>query len=289
MSHGALVLAGGGVAGIAWETGVLFGLDQADPVAAAAILDASTSLIGTSAGSVVAAQLAGGTPLAELFDAQVSERSAEIAAQLDVAEFGAMMATAITGAKSAQEVRQRVGAIALNAVTVPSAVRRAVIAARLPVQTWGDRRLLITAVDAESGEHRVFDRDSGVSLVDAVTASCAVPGIWPVVEIGGRRYMDGGTRSLANADLAAGSDPVLVLVPAPEVSPMGTTVAQADLDALAPARVHVVYADAASLAAFGTNPLDPASRRPAALAGLELGHRIASEVAEFWGGSPRES
>jgi predicted acylesterase/phospholipase RssA len=37
----------------------------------------------------------------------------------------------------------------------------------------------------------IMDRMSGVSLVDAVAASCAVPGIWPPVTIAGRRYMDG--------------------------------------------------------------------------------------------------
>ena len=52
----------------------------------------------------------------------------------------------------------------------------------------------------------VFDAASDVRLLDAVGASCAVPGIWPPVTINGRRYIDGGIRSAANADLAAGCD-----------------------------------------------------------------------------------
>ena len=61
---------------------------------------------------------------------------------------------------------------------------------------------MITAVDAVTGEFTVFTADSGVDLVDAVAASCAVPGVWPPVTIGDRRFVDGGVRSPVNADLA---------------------------------------------------------------------------------------
>lgn len=57
------------------------------------------------------------------------------------------------------------------------------IAGRLPNHDWPQRRLLITAVNAETGAAVVFDRDSGVSLVDAVAASCAVPLVWPPMTI----------------------------------------------------------------------------------------------------------
>jgi NTE family protein len=86
--------------------------------------------------------------------------------------------------------------MALDSETVPEEVRRAVIESRLPVHEWPDRSLVIAAVDAMPGELARFDRNSGVPLVDAVTASCAVPGVWPPATIGGRRYIDGGTRSL---------------------------------------------------------------------------------------------
>mgnify|MGYP001552560889 CR=1 FL=1 len=94
--------------------------------------------------------------------------------------------------------------------------------------------------------------------------------------------MDGGMRTIANADLAAGADRVLILVPGSDTSPMGPALTPADLAALAPARIHTVYADVDALAAFGTNPLDPAVARPSALAGREQGRRIASEIAAFW-------
>jgi len=282
MTNGALVLSGGGVAGIAWETGVLLGIQDVEPSTAMKILGAPTALVGTSAGAAVAAQVAGGTLLQELFDAQLADDTAELFVEIDLPAFGAMMAEAMAGATSPEETRRRLGAMALAAQTPSPAARRAVIEARLAGNEWGDRSLRVTAVDAESGELRVFDRDSGVSLVDAVMASCAVPGIWPVVEINGHKYMDGGIRSTSNADLAAGADPVLIITPSTEQTPMGPAVPASELDALAPARVHVVYADAASIASFGLNPLDPGVRKPAALAGREVGRRVAAEVAAFW-------
>ena len=283
MANGALVLAGGGVAGIAWEIGVLTGIEDVEPSAAERILRHPTMLLGTSAGAAAAAQIAGGLSLSDLFAAQVADETAEIFVEVDLAEFGAMMSSAMGEATSRDDARRRLGQIALNADTVSPAERRAAIEGRLIVKTWGERDLRITTVDAESGELRILDRNSGVSLAEAVDASCAIPGIWPVVELDGRKYMDGGMRSIANADLAAGHDPVLILVPSTEQTPMGQSIPQTELDALAPARVHVIYADATSVGAFGTNPLDPANRRPAALAGRALGRAVGTEIAAFWG------
>ncbi|MDQ1552202.1 MAG: hypothetical protein QOD50_1624 [Actinomycetota bacterium] len=282
MTNGALVLAGGGVAGIAWETGVLLGIQDVQPATAAQILGAPTALLGTSAGAAVAAQIATGALLKDLFDAQLADDTAELFVEIDLASFGAMMAEAVAAATSPEDSRRRLGAVALAAETPSTAARRAVIEARLTEKSWGDRSLGLTAVDAETGELRIFDRSSGVDLVDAVMASCAVPGVWPVVEIGGHKYMDGGMRSGSNADLAAGADPVLIITPSTEQTPMGPAVPPAELAALAPGRVHVVYADAASIASFGMNPLDPAARKPAALAGREVGRRVANEVTTFW-------
>lgn len=72
-----LVLAGGGLAGIAWETGVLLGIADAAPDVAAAVLD-SEVLVGTSAGSAVAAQISSGVALPELFERQLAGTVAEI-------------------------------------------------------------------------------------------------------------------------------------------------------------------------------------------------------------------
>jgi NTE family protein len=278
----ALVLAGGGVAGIAWETGVLLGLTESDPRIASWLHDERTRYLGTSAGSTVAAQLAGGTPLQELFDAQLRGAAAEIAVSIDLREFGGMMARAAAGATSPEDARRRIGEIALASETPAPVARRAVIESRLPSHEWPEREIRVTAVDTATGELVVFDRSSGVSLVDAVAASCAVPGIWPPVEIRGAFFMDGGMRTTANADLAAGAERILIIVPGPEVTPFGPAIPPAELDALADARVKIVYADEDSIAAMGSNPLDPATREPAAEAGRRLGRTIAADVSTLW-------
>ena len=282
----ALVLAGGGVAGIAWELGVLRGLADHDPGLAAQVI-AADLVIGTSAGSAVAAQITSGAPLDDLYQAQLDPKTAEIEVELDMAELLARFTAATAGTTSREEVQRNIGALALSTPTVPEPVRLAAVAARLPVPTWPDRAVLLPAIDAETGETRVFTKDSGVSLVDAVAASCAVPGIWPPVTIGRHRYIDGGTGSITNADLAAGSDRVLVIVPAPETLPPGAgaeafSQLPAETERLAPARVLAVYADAASITAFGTNPLSPATRGPAAQAGRAVGRAAAAGVAAFW-------
>jgi NTE family protein len=287
----ALVLAGGGVAGIAWELGVLRGLQDFDPDLAAQVI-AADLVIGTSAGSAVAAQITSGTPLDDLYQAQLSAESAEIEVELDMAELLARFTAAMAGAASREEVQRNIGAMALDTRTVPEPVRLAAVAARLPVPSWPDRAMLLPAIDAQTGEMAVFTKDSGVSLVDAVAASCAVPGIWPPVSIGGRRYIDGGIRSATNADLAAGSDRVLVVVPLPPAASPGAASSDggadpfnqlpAETELLAPAQVLPVYADAASVAAFGTNPLSPATRGPAAWAGRDVGRAAAAQVAAFW-------
>src|SRR5262249_4869400 len=112
-----------------------------------------------------------------------------------------------------QRFRQQMGKVARRAETVDEATRRAVIAGRLPSHEWPERDLKVTAVDVETGEFVVFDRHSGVGLVDAVAASCAVPAAWPPVTINGRRFMDGGLRSPSNVDLAAEAARVVVLAP----------------------------------------------------------------------------
>ncbi|MES2092429.1 MAG: patatin-like phospholipase family protein [Actinomycetota bacterium] len=278
MGSTALVLAGGGIAGIAWEVGVLLGIEEREPAAVECLLAANSTFVGTSAGSVVASQVAGGVPLRTLFEQQLERHSAEIGARFDVVEFQESLARLLDGVNSAEEGRRRVGRFAIDATTVAPGDRRAVISARLTVQDWPDRRLLVTAVNAETGELRVFDRHSGVNLIDAVAASCAVPGIWPTVEIEGSPYSDGGVRSIANSDLAAGSDPVLILAPLAE-STVSVAIPAHELATLEPARVHLVVADEESLTAFGSNPLDPSTASASARAGLEQGRLIAARVA----------
>jgi NTE family protein len=267
----ALVLGSGGVAAIAWITGLLAGLAEAGQDVTGADV-----IIGTSAGANVAAQLGSGLRLDDLFarQAEHARQTAEIPAVLDLRQFGAQLAEYLAATSSAEEAWQRVGAFALAAETVPEADRRAVIASRLPSHEWPSRPIRLVAVDCQSGALRAFDARSGVSLIDAVAASSAGPGTWPPVTIGGRRYMDGMARSPDNADLAAGAAWVTVVSPlgfdSPVPSPLPLREAVARLRA-GGAEVTVIQPDESSRAAIGANPLDPATRRPAAQAGRAQG------------------
>ncbi|WP_135457631.1 patatin-like phospholipase family protein [Mycobacterium sp. DL99] len=283
-SKRALVLAGGGIAGIAWETGILQGIADESPQTADALL-ASDVLVGTSAGSTVSAQLGSGLRLEELFERQIGAESAELDPGVSIDTVTDLFVKAVLTANTTKAQKlQQIGAVALNTATMDPAVRRKVIEARLPSHDWPDRELRISAVDIDTGELVTLDRNSGVSLVDAVTASCAVPAVWPVVTIAGRRFMDGGIGSAVNTVLAADCDTLVALVPQGRStpSPFGTGAAQ-EVDGF-DGRSLGIFADDDALAAFGTNPLDPDCRVPSAQAGRAQGRRVAAEVAAFLAG-----
>ena len=279
----ALVLAGGGLAGIAWEIGILRGIADASPHTADALRE-SDVLVGTSAGSTVAAQLISELSLDALFERQLDTTTTELNPDVGVDEITELFLTAVSQPGSKAEKLRRIGSVALSTDTVPEIVRRDVIEHRLPEHEWPPQRdLRISAIDTATGELVTLDRNSGVNLIDAVAASCAVPGVWPPVTIGGARYMDGGVGSTVNLELAADCAVVVALLPQGRTSPspFGTGAVE-EVDNF-PGSAFGVFADDESLAAFGRNPLDPACRAPSASAGRVQGKRIAGELADFLG------
>lgn len=298
--HGrALVLGGGGSTGNAWLIGVVAGLFDAGLDVTAADL-----VIGTSAGSTAAAQLSGAAP-AELLSAilaaapQLPFRSAERARSAEPAGPGgnrAMPASEhlertgkiIAAAEDAADMRRRMGsaALGLDAASDGSvqARWRATVSSRLPSQSWPQRTVLVTAVDANTGEPVVFDRHSGVDLADAVAASCASGFAY---RIGQNSYIDGGYRRNENADLAAGFGRVLVLSPFGGRTRMPLAwgmqlAAQADELRAGGSRVEAVFPDSRSEHMFGANAMDPSLRPPAARAGYQQGRTLAGQLTEFW-------
>lgn len=274
----AVVLGGGGVTGIAWELGVVAAL-----AAAGIDLDAADLLVGTSAGATVAAQISTGTPIDQLVASQLTapEDSLELAVELDFDTLAAIFTPLFDDALEPEARRAQVGALAVAADTVPEATRREIIEARLPDHDWPDRPMLLTAVDARTGAFTTFDRGSGVGLVDAVAASCAVPGVWPAVSIDGRRYVDGGIRSSTNADLADGHDLIVVLTPmgapmTPQLDDEITRLEQGE------STVVLIRADDEALEAMGPNPLDPTMRAVALAAGRRQGAAVAEDLLPLW-------
>jgi NTE family protein len=250
--------------------------------AAARALRSAEVLLGTSAGATVGAQIGSGAELSDLFARQLAPTSHEIMPSAGIDEVLRLFEEAARQPDITRALRL-IGKRALAAPTAPEELRRSVIAARLPSHDWPRRALLLTAIRVETGERVVFDRHTGVGLVDAVAASCAVPAVWPPVTIGDRRYMDGGLASSANLDVVADAQTVVMLAPTadPGVSPLGQTLAEEA--AAHDGRVLTVFADKRSLRAFGRNPLDPECRAPSAIAGREQGRRRAMELAAFLG------
>ncbi|MBD0742470.1 patatin-like phospholipase family protein [Streptomyces sp. CBMA152] len=278
MGHTALVLGAGGITGVGWEIGMLYGLAEAGIDVTGAEL-----VVGSSAGSVVAAQITSGRiDLPALYERQLARPDGEIPAHLGPATLFRFARAALTS-RTPEEYGRKLGRMALAADTPGEAARRAVIAGRLVSHEWPRRRLRITAVAADSGELRIFDRESGVELVDAVAASCAVPGVWPTVGVEGRRWIDGGVHSPANAQLAAGYDRVVVLAPlAMGGGPLDSPRTQVAKLIAAGARVELLTPDAAARRSFGRNSLEPARRAPAARAGRAQAAAHAAAVAELW-------
>src|SRR4051794_39528702 len=161
----ALVLGGGGSAGNAWLIGAIAGLFEAG-------LDVTEAdlIIGTSAGSTAAAQITSATPtqlLANILTAAPQQRTGPVGSDggrvpiAPVADHMRRTSEIIAAAEDAADMRRRMGAAALELDAASDGSRqmqwRATVAARLPSQHWPQRTVLMTAVDAHTGEPVVFD------------------------------------------------------------------------------------------------------------------------------------
>jgi NTE family protein len=227
-----LVLGGGGVLGGAWLVGALTALHEVhglDPREAEMI-------VGTSAGSVTAALLGAGVGVDDLRAHQLGKPPADprlAAASWDY--------DTSTGGQHPPRPRFHPGSAALVTRNV-SRLRRmpptAVLAALLPEGTgsleavgalvaglvpsgWAPHPgVRIVALDYLAGRRTVFGDPAAppADLPVAVMASCAIPGWYTPVMIGGRRYVDGGAWSATSADLLAGLGLEEVFVLAPMVS-----------------------------------------------------------------------
>lgn len=270
----ALVLGGGGVTGVAWELGVLEGLRREG-----VDLSVAETVIGTSAGAVVGTRITTGS-LETAYDEQTRPATHEIAVSFGMAtqiRLGIMLAR--PGHEDAKW--RRVGKVALDAHPESGDARLEVIRSRIGEPAWPDRDLRITAIDIDEGALVVFDRTSGVSLLEAVAASCAVPLVWPPVRIAGTTYVDGGVRSPANADLAAGASTVVVLAPLTRAATREHALAK-QLARTGATRTLVAAPDADAEQVMGPHALDPSRRTAAAETGLRQGKLLASEIAAVW-------
>ncbi len=291
----ALVLSGGGPVGIAWESGIAAGLCDGG-----VDLREADFFLGTSAGSVVGAQLAlGREPQAmaapHLARRELPEgaRAASGQAAPDLAPLMELMLRAQSGDRPQAERFAEVGAFALKAQTNSEEQFILSFGNRLAnTSEWPAKRYTCTAIDAVSGEFVTWTNGSGVPLSRAVASSCAVPGIFPCVTINGRRYYDGGIRSATNADLATGYDTVLIIaltsLDGPAADPRAELARkrlQGEVDALKAAgakTVELLTPDEGAREAFGLNMMDARRNQPAAENGVRQGQAEAARIKKIW-------
>ena len=288
------MLGAGGTVGHAFHAGVLAAID--DELG----WDARTAdlLVGTSAGSIVAALLRAGMPAADL----VRRATGEVLSP----DGAAVAARARLGPPRARQPRPETP----RAMSSPARLARAVRApweisagslaaamlpeGRLPTDhiaspfdalyggRWPAAPLWIVAVQLDTGRRVVFGRRDAPAATpaEAVQASCAIPAYFEPAVIGGTRYVDGGVHSTTNADVVAPEQPELVIVSAPMsvargASRLGPGMALRHIARLSLARevaalrgrgitVMTFQPTAADLEVMGSDSLDPAVAGPVA-------------------------
>lgn len=275
-----LVLGAGGITGIAWELGLLAGLAERG-----VDLGSADLVIGTSTGAVVGAQLLGGIDLYARYRNELEGVRGEKVGRIGLRN---LVRIGLAGFRASDptDARRRIGELALAARTETEAVRRKTVAAWLGgVDDWLDRRLRVTAVNAETGEFMVFDKGSGVDLVAAVAASYASPCVRPPSTIGDGRFIDSGLRSPSNADLAEGYERIVVLTPVEGGGDaMGSPVEEVAELRKQSQVVHVAPDSEARPQVGRSMPqmLKPARRAGAAKAGYAQAARVVDEIALVW-------
>jgi NTE family protein len=293
MLDGATVVMGaGGPWGVAWMTGMLFGLEERGIDVRSAGL-----VIGSSAGAIVGARLGSAHSLQALYEKEASiEEQVQQAGklgELSLRQPATASHPAASGAASLMQIfgrdwnneDDRIRALcdlAINAKTVSwEKFEEIGIPAEYRSTEWPGFPLKITVIDADERRLVTLDASSGVSVSFAVLASCSIPGLFPPALINGHRYTDGGSwGSGDNAHLAAGSPSVLVISPMAAQRSRNAAILDRDLLSLRTggARVHSIVADEASFAARGSGAPNPQSMKAAAEAGRAQGHREAGEL-----------
>jgi NTE family protein len=276
-----LVLGGGGVLGEAWMTGLLAGIEDATGID----LRQCEHFVGTSAGSIVAAQLTAGASLrrppalgAEPAPAESDPTHGLTSAALEAARragaiplaFSALLAPLALGLAEPAGARVRAGM--LRRLPRPRStlteLRRRIEASAAPF----DGRLRVTAVERASGRRIVFGSPGAprATVGEAVEASCSVPWLFAPVTIGGREYVDGGVWSPTNLDTAPAGRDTQVLCLNPIASITATSGALGVMRRIARSAVSVetlslkrrgasvqtIAPDARSAEAMGPNLMD---------------------------------
>jgi NTE family protein len=282
----ALVLGGGGVIGVAWEMGIAAGMAEAG-----IDLRESDMFVGTSAGAIVGAQLAAGflphLPRPRSVPPPPPGGAVD-RSSLDLTILGGVFKLWGTMTHDDREVAAQIGKLTASLPRDSQKGWADRVVYGMGLEGWPERPLLISAVDTASGERRVFDRSSGTDINAVVTASSAVPGMFPPVEIDGKLYMDGQVHSSTNADVLLPFKPEQVLIAMPTnkvtgsgIGPHAENMLERELTALREAGcvISLRMPQPEDSDKLGTNLMDPRKATDAFMLGMATGKAWAKEIA----------
>ena len=283
MTGRAVVFGAGGDGWAGWQLGMLVGLDRAG-----AGLRTPDLVVGTSTGALVAALVYGDAgPAAAVRTVRRVGTWPATARQTDYELVDETRRSLRAGGATSSQARAQLGRLALAADPSDAAV--GAVADLLRDHRWPSApRLLVTAVDADSGQLVAWDSTSGIALPRAVAASCALPGVTGPVAVDGRRYISGAVRSTSNPDLAAGAATVLVLADGGPAEAEAAAEAAAWRDRPAegcPATPMFLTPDATARAALTGDPDDAVVFAAALAAGERQSSGYAGQVRAHWGTS----
>ncbi len=262
MAGSAVVLGPGGPVGTAWLAGLAAGLRHEG-----VDLGAAGLIVGTSAGAIVGALLAGGGDPGRLRAGPAGPGGV----RTDPGTLADVFAVLGDLRLERAEALRRVGRLAVTAATGTQEAAVARMRFLVGTEEWPTGPLRIPSVDAETGEAMIWDRHGIASLPEALAASTAFPATTPPITIDGRQYMDGALRAGANADLAGDADVVVI------AEPMAHAFGSSGAAAGAGVVVRLV-ADAAAIEAFGPDVTSLATWVPAYQAGLRQAPQAARLV-----------
>ena len=286
MTKRALAMGGGGTLGVAWETGLLAGLEGEGVSFGNADL-----ILGTSAGSIVGSTIARGVSahmMAEMQMAAARQAARSPAASGPAPDLSKVMAFFMRMPETGEppvELRREIGEVSRTSQTIPEAQMLAQFATMGVSGAW-PKKFACTAVDATSGEFKVWYEEDRVDFARAIASSCSVPGIFPPITINDRLWMDGGMRSGTNVDVAAGHERVLAVVVIPmalaDERMKARVSAESEVVTKAGGRFDMISPDAVTQEAFGPNLMDGTRRIQLIEQGMRQGKAEAARIKAFW-------
>jgi NTE family protein len=279
---------GGGVFFVAWQVGYIKGLAEASIQ-----LNGAERVIGTSAGSIVAA-LFSAKKISGFYEelhllSKVPQLVSALAPAASLKPSQLHAVELFTQATTADiDVVREIGRAALAAQAPEQDVMRRNILLVARMRHWPSKILHTSTVDTYTGERCIVSSDSEISIPAALAASSAIPGVFPPQQLADRKCMDGGTSGTGtHLDVLAGSQRALILcLRDPQVShraemtqsPQATL---AEYEALKASGTTVFTASPKSFTQ--AELMDPTAVGKALAMGIEQGSADAQRVEEFWG------